>query len=115
MTAKAALNAAKNLTCARRLHFVDYASARLPENLDSKQRDMESAVFAVTAAAIRAMDHSSAWHHYNDNFVGRNYFRVEEGSGRCEAPHPEVAAAPQKSADASHLLAAKKPAPSLAP
>ena len=93
MTAKAALAAARNLACARRLYFVDYASADLPENLDSKQRDMESAVFAVTAAAIRALDHSSAWHHYNDSFVGRNYFRVEEGVGRCDAPGLEMARA----------------------
>jgi hypothetical protein len=93
MTAKAALEAAKNLSCARRLHFVDYASAGLPENLDAKQRDMETAVFAVTAAAIRALDHSSAWHHYNDSYVGRNYFRVEEGTGRCTAPGVEMATA----------------------
>jgi hypothetical protein len=93
MTAKAALDAAKNLACARRLYFVDYASSRLPENLDPKQRDMESAVFAVTAAGIRALDHSSAWHHYNDNFIGRNYFRAEEGTGRCEAPSVAMAKA----------------------
>ena len=93
MTAKAALDAAKTLSCARRLYFVDYASARLPENLEPKHRDMETAVFAVTAAAIRALDHSSAWHHYNDTYVGRNYFRVEEGKGRCDAPRPEIAAA----------------------
>jgi hypothetical protein len=93
MTAKAALDAAKNLTCARRLYFVDYASSRLPENLDARQRDMESAVFAVTAAGIRALDHSSAWHHYNDSFIGRNYFRAEEGTGRCEAPSVEMAKA----------------------
>ena len=91
MTAKAALDAVKNLGCARRLHFVDYASAKLPENLDPKQRDMESAVFAVTAAGIRALDHSSAWHHYNDSYVGRNYFRVEEGSGQCVSPGLEMA------------------------
>jgi hypothetical protein len=93
MTAKAAVEAAKSLTCARRLHFVDYASSRLPENLDAKQRDMESAVFAVTAAGIRALDHSSAWHHYNDSYVGRNYFRVEEGTGRCTAQGIEMATA----------------------
>jgi hypothetical protein len=107
MTAKAALDAAKNLACARRLFFVDYASARLPENLEPKQRDMETAVFAVTAAAIRALDHSSAWHHYNDTYVGRNYFRVEEGKGRCEAPRPEIAAAPHKTAAAGELTAVK--------
>jgi hypothetical protein len=93
MTAKAAVDAAKSLGCARRLYFVDYASSRLPENLDAKQRDMESAVFAVTAAGIRALDHSSAWHHYNDSFVGRNYFRVEEGTGHCTAPAIEMATA----------------------
>jgi hypothetical protein len=92
----------------RRLHFVDYASAGLPENLAPRLRDMESAVFAVTAAGIRAFDHSSAWHQYNDNYVGRNYFRVEEGTGRCEAPHPEIAAAAQKSASAGAQLAVAK-------
>jgi hypothetical protein len=107
MTAKAALDAAKNLTCARRLYFVDYASARLPENLEPKQRDMESAVFAVTAAAIRALDHSSAWHHYNDTYVGRNYFRAEEGKGRCDPPRPEVAAVPHKTAAAGELATVK--------
>jgi hypothetical protein len=93
MTAKAALEAAKGLTCARRLHYVDYASSKLPENLSTAERDMEGAVFAVTAAGIRALDHSQAWHSYNNSYVGRNYFRVEEGIGRCGAPGPEVAKA----------------------
>ena len=109
MTAKAALDATKNLACARRQYFVDYASGGLPENLDAKQRDMESAVFAVTAAGIRALDHSSAWHHYNDIYVGRNYFRVEEGKGRCEAARPEIAVAPQKTMASGQQLAVAKP------
>jgi hypothetical protein len=95
MTAKLALEAVANLSCARRLYFVDYASSKLPENLDAKQRDMESAVFAVNAASIRAFDHSSAWHHYNDSFVGRNYFRVEEGSGACQPAGMEMAKVPR--------------------
>jgi LmbE family N-acetylglucosaminyl deacetylase len=99
MTAKAALEAVGDLACARRLYFVDYASSKLPENLDAKQRDMESAVFAVNAASIRAFDHSSSWHHYNDSFVGRNYFRVEEGKGTCQAPSVEMAKAPRAAAD----------------
>jgi hypothetical protein len=84
MTAKAALDAAAGLACARRVHYVDYASRRLPENLDSHQRDLESSVFAVTAAGVRALDHGMNWRDYDRSFVGRNYFRVEEGSGRCE-------------------------------
>jgi hypothetical protein len=93
MTAKAALDAAKTLNCARRLHYVNYASSRLPENLNSQQRDRESSVFAVTLAGVHALDHRTSWHHYDRSYVGRNYFRVEEPAGRC-APAPiEVSAA----------------------
>jgi hypothetical protein len=96
LTARAALDAAKDLTCARRLHYVEYASSHLPENLDARARDMESSVFAVTVAAVSAFDHSTAWHRYDQNYVGRSYFRVEEGTGRCDAAfaaaaHPSAA------------------------
>ena len=33
MTAKAALDAAKDMACVRRVYYVDYASSKLPENL----------------------------------------------------------------------------------
>ncbi len=80
MTAKAALEAAKPLTCVRRVYYVDYASSRLPENLNARQRDMESAVFAVTLAGVSAFDHGTSWHHYDESYVGRNYFRVDEAT-----------------------------------
>jgi hypothetical protein len=83
MTAKAALEAAGDLTCARRVHFIDYASARLPENLQGQQRDLESSVLAATAAGILTLDHASVWHPYHRSYLGRNYFRIEEGSGSC--------------------------------
>jgi hypothetical protein len=84
MTARAALEATSDLSCVRRVHYMDYASARLPENLDSQQRDRESSVFAVTLSGVLALDHAVAWHRYDRSFVGRNYFRVEEASGRCD-------------------------------
>jgi hypothetical protein len=90
MTAKAALEAIKDSSCVRRVYYVDYASSKLPQNLDAQQRDMESSVFAVTLAGIQALDHGTSWHHYDQSFVGRNYFRVREPTGRCE---PVVAAA----------------------
>lgn len=93
MTAKAALGAVRDLACVRRVSYVDYASSRLPENLNSQQRDMESSVFAVTLAGVLALDHRTSWHHYDKSFVGRNYFRVKEGAGRCDAPTTELAAA----------------------
>jgi hypothetical protein len=53
---------------------------------------MESSVFAVTLAGVLAFDHHTSWHHYEKSFVGRNYFRVQEGAGRCDSDKTEVAA-----------------------
>ena len=84
MTAKAALEATQESGCTRRVYYVDYASAKLPENLDAQQRDMESSVLAVTAAGILAFDHTSIWARYHRTYLGRNYFRVQEAAGRCQ-------------------------------
>jgi hypothetical protein len=84
MTARAALEAVKDLSCVRRVFYVDYASSRLPPNLDAQQRDMESSVFAVTLAGVQALDHGTSWHHYDHSFVGRNYFRTQEPSSACD-------------------------------
>jgi hypothetical protein len=92
MTAQAALEAVKDMACVRRVSYVDYASAKLPENLNTQQRDMESSVFAVTLAGVQAFDHGTAWRHYDGSYVGRNYFRVNEPAGSCAAP---AARAPQ--------------------
>lgn len=93
MTAKAALDAVSDLACVRRVYYVDYASSRLPENLDAQQRDMQSSVFAVTLAGVLALDHRTSWHHYDESFVGRNYFRVEEPLvDRCDRSETELAA-----------------------
>jgi hypothetical protein len=93
MTAKAALDAVKDLACVRRVYYVDYASSHLPENLNPRERDMESSVFAVTLAGVLAFDHRTAWHHYDESYVGRNYFRIEEAGGRCDGSTTEMAAA----------------------
>ena len=92
MAAKAALDAVKDIPCVRRVYYVDYASSQLPQNLDAQKRDMESSVFAVTLAGVQALDHSTAWHHYDQSFVGRNYFRVQEPVGRCEPAVTAMAA-----------------------
>ncbi len=97
MTARVALDAAKGLSCARRIYYVDYAKSHLPENLSAKDRDLESSVLAVTAAGIEAFDHPNIWEPYRRGYLGRDYFRVEEGSGHCgsrETP-TSVAAAPR--------------------
>lgn len=86
MTAKLALDAAKDLACARRVYYVDYASSVMPENLAGEQRHMESSVVAVTAAGLLALDHASIWHPYHRSYLGRNYFRIEEGTGQCSEP-----------------------------
>lgn len=98
MTARLALDAASDIACARRVYYVDYASAAMPENLVGQQRDQESSVLAATAAGLLALDHASVWHPYHRGYLGRNYFRVEEGAGHCARvaamPKPQPAPAP---------------------
>ena len=95
MTAKAALDAVKDATCVRRVYYIDYASSQLPENLEAQKRDMESSVLAVTLAGVQALDHSTLWHHYDGSFVGRNYFRVQAPTGRCDSRHAAFATSSQ--------------------
>lgn len=78
-TAKAAVYAAEGLSETQLLHHVGYASAELPENLSGHDRDMKCAVYAVTLAGVLEFDHPTAWQHYDQNFVGRNYCRIEDG------------------------------------
>jgi hypothetical protein len=95
MTAKAALDAVQDSACVRRVFYIDYASSQLPQNLDPLKRDMESSVLAVTLAGVQAFDHSTSWHHYDGSFVGRNYFRVQAPTGRCDSQHTALATSPQ--------------------
>ena len=74
---------AADLDCVRRVYDVDYASARLPANLDARQREMESSVFAATLDGVRALDHVADVRHYYQTYVGRNYFHVEEQAAAC--------------------------------
>jgi hypothetical protein len=92
MTAKAALEATNDMSCVRRVHYINYASSRLPDNLTAQQRDRESSVYAVTLSGILAFDHRVSWQHYDSSFVGRNYFRVEEPTGSCGQPATAVSA-----------------------
>jgi hypothetical protein len=94
MTARAALAAAADMDCVRRAYYIDYASSKLPENLTAHERDMASAVFGVTLAGVIAFDQGTAWTHYDQSFVGRDYFRVEDAPGRCRAAPAVVAAKP---------------------
>lgn len=76
MTGQAALAATEGLS-ARRMHYLGYSSAKSPENLSVKDRDMKCAVYAVTVAGVLALDHPMAWQHYDETFVGRCYVRCE--------------------------------------
>jgi len=64
LTSKLALDAAKDIACARHAFYVDYASSKLQENLNPQQLEMESSVLAVTAAGILAFDRGSIWAPY---------------------------------------------------
>ncbi len=78
VTARAALEAAAGLEAVRRVHYMGYGSSALPENFDSRQRDMKCAVYAVTVSGVLALDHGVSWSHYDQSFIGRSYFRLDE-------------------------------------
>lgn len=83
MTAKAALDAAEGLAGACRLCHVGYASGKLPENLDPQDRDIKSAVYAVTLAGVLAFDHANRWQQDDQPFIGRSYCRALDGKAAC--------------------------------
>jgi hypothetical protein len=62
----------------QRVHYVGYASAKFPENLEEEDRDMKCAVYAVTLASVLALDHPISWRHYDQTFIGRSYWRNDE-------------------------------------
>jgi hypothetical protein len=80
-TAKAVLEAADEFPCARRIHYIDYATADLAENLSPEERDIENSVFTVTVAGILALDHSNHWDNLHRSWIGRSYSR--------EIPNPD--------------------------
>jgi hypothetical protein len=67
----------------------------LPPNLNAEDRDMESSVYAVTLAGVLAYDHGASWRHYDESFVGRNYFRIVEAAPGCPGVSTAIAAAKQ--------------------
>jgi hypothetical protein len=75
-TAKAAVAAADGMSGTELLHHVGYASAERPENVGGYDRDMKCAVYAVTLAGVMAFGHPTAWPHYDQAFIARNYCRA---------------------------------------
>jgi hypothetical protein len=33
---------------------------------------------------VQALDHRTFWRHYDQSFVGRNYFRIQEPPAACD-------------------------------
>lgn len=75
-TTRAVLDATAGLD-ARLVHHVGYAAAGRPANLTVEDRDLKSAVYAVSAAGMLAFDHPVAWRHYHTLYAGRDYSRAE--------------------------------------
>ncbi len=75
MTAQAVLDAAKEVAGACVTYHLGYAGESRPENLSGQDRDMKCAAYAVTLAGLNAFDHPSAWRHYDESYIGRDYWR----------------------------------------
>jgi hypothetical protein len=81
--ARAVLEATDDLACLNKTFYVDYASARLRENIDTSAREIKAATFAAVALGLNAMDHSSGWDLQHRALLSRYYFRDVRGVGDC--------------------------------
>ena len=46
----------------------------------------------AASAGVRALDHRTFWRHYDESFIGRNYFRTERLSAACSHSTTSLAA-----------------------
>lgn len=80
---QAALEAAAELSCARRVLHQTYHVADLPPNLGPEEDEMQAGVFAVTAAGVTALGSPNTWEPHYKAWLGRGYSRVEEPAETC--------------------------------
>lgn len=83
-TAKVVLDAVAGLSCVNKVHYLDYITSRMPENLTPAERDIEAATFGVLTAGLTQLGHRSSWDALHRSWLGRQYFRIEKSSGSCK-------------------------------
>jgi len=77
------LEAIHKFPCIHTALFVNYATAWMPRNLDADAAAVEAAVWGVTASGLSDAGHLNSFDRLHGSWLGRNYFRVERGIGRC--------------------------------
>ena len=77
------LEASKTLPCVHKALFVNYPTAWMPRNLNTEALIVEAAVWGVTTSGLSDTYHRNTFDSLHKSWLGRNYFRVERGTGSC--------------------------------
>ena len=82
-TAKAVMDAVAGMNCINKIHYLDYVTSKMPENITPAERDIEAATFGVLTAGLTELGHRSSWDALHRSWLGRQYFRIERSTGSC--------------------------------
>lgn len=82
-TGLAMLDAIAPLRCVNSALFTGYVSATMPTNLGTSEMMLQTALWAVTTAALADSYQLSTWDPGHNSFLGRQYFRTVGGTGAC--------------------------------
>ncbi len=77
------LEAVADLSCINRAFYLDYVTAKLDENMNASEREIEAGTFAALVVGLTALDHPSSWEPMHRSWLSRHYVRYEPGSGSC--------------------------------
>ena len=77
------VEASQTLSCVHKALFVNYPTAWMPRNLDTDALIVESAVWGVTTSGLSDFFHRNTFDSLHGSWLGRNYFRIEWGTGSC--------------------------------
>jgi LmbE family N-acetylglucosaminyl deacetylase len=70
-------------SCINMAHFQDYSIAGLPENMSVEEKNLHVGTWGALNAGLINSGNYPTWEPGHNSWLGRQYYRVEYGSGSC--------------------------------
>jgi hypothetical protein len=86
-TVKCVLEGILDLPCINKVFYLNYATAKLPVNMNAVESQIEVGTFGALVAGVTALDNGSPWDQLHRSWLSRHYFRTERGTGKCQTSH----------------------------
>lgn len=69
--------------CINIAHFQDYSIASLPENMSADEKNRHAGTWGALNTGLINSGNYPSWEPGHNSWLGRQYYRTEEGSGNC--------------------------------